>query len=50
MNKLKSAAKYKTEKRLRLSKKIFENEELQHELFLTTRQKTKIRMPLLIIC
>ena len=28
---------------LRLSKKNFEDEELPHELFLTTRQTTKIR-------
>ena len=27
---------------LRLTKKIFENKELLHELFLTTRQKIKI--------
>ena len=28
---------------LRLNNKNFENEELSHELFLTRRQKTKIR-------
>ena len=43
MNKSKSAAKYKTGTILRLNKKNFENEELPHELFLTTRQTTKIR-------
>ena len=43
LNKLKSAAKNKTGAILRLSKKNFEDEELPHELFLTTRQTTKIR-------
>ena len=43
LNKIKSAAKNKTETILRLNKKNFEDEELQHELFLTTRQTTKIR-------
>ena len=42
LNKLKSAAKTKTGKILRLNKKNFEAEELPHELFLTTRQTTKI--------
>ena len=42
LNKLKSAAKNKTETVLRLNKKNFEDEELPHELFLTTRQTTKI--------
>ena len=28
---------------LRINKKNFQNEELPHELFLTTRQTTKIR-------
>ena len=36
-------AKYKTKKILRITKKNFQNEELPPELFLTTRQKTKIR-------
>ena len=40
LNKLKSAAKNKTGKTLRLNKKNFEDEELPHELFLTIRQKT----------
>ena len=39
-NKLKSAAKYKSG--TTLNKKNFEDEELPHELFLTTRQTTKI--------
>ena len=38
MNKLKSAAKYKKRRILRLTKKSFEAEELPHGLFLTTRQ------------
>ena len=43
LNKSKSAAKYKTGTILRLNEKNFEDEELPHELFLTTRQTTKIR-------
>ena len=43
LNKLKSAAKNKTETILRLNKNNFEDEELPHELFLTTTQTTKIR-------
>ena len=43
LKKLKSAAKNKTETILRLNKKNFEDEELPHEFFLITRQKTKIR-------
>ena len=41
--KLKSVAKNKTRTILRLLKKNFEEEELPHELFLTTRQATQIR-------
>ena len=37
LNKLKSAAKNKTEKILRVNKKSFEDEELPHDLYLTTR-------------
>ena len=37
LNKLKSAAKNKSGKILRLNKKNFEDVELTHELFLTTR-------------
>ena len=40
--KLKSAAKNKIRTTLRLTKKLFKDEELPHELFLTTRQ-TEIR-------
>ena len=43
LNKWKSAAKNKTGAILRINKKDFEDEELLHELFLTTRQTTKIR-------
>ena len=43
LNKLKSAAKNKTGTVLRLTKENFEDEELPHELFLTTRQATKIK-------
>ena len=41
LNKLKSTAKNKTGTTLRMNKKNFEDEELAHELFLTTRQTTK---------
>ena len=40
LNKLMSAAKSNTGTILRLNKKNFEDEELPHELFLTTRQTT----------
>ena len=43
LNKLKSAAKSNIGTELRLNKKNFEDEELPHELFLTTRQTAKIR-------
>ena len=43
LNKLKSVAKNKAETILRLNKKNFEDEELPHELFLTIRQRTKVR-------
>ena len=43
LNKLKSAAKNKTRTTLQITKKNFQYEELPHELFLTTSQKTKIR-------
>ena len=41
-NKSKSAARKRTETILSLNKENFEDEELPHELFLTTRQTTKI--------
>ena len=43
LNKVKLASKNKKEAILRLNKKNFEDEELQHELFLTRRQATKIK-------
>ena len=43
LNKLKFAAKSKTETIFRLNKKNFKDEELTHELFLTRRETTKIR-------
>ena len=43
LNKLKSTTKNKTETAFRLNKKNFEDEELSHDLFLTTRQTTKVR-------
>ena len=43
LSKLKSATKNKTGAILRLNKKNFDDEELSHELFLQTRQTTKIR-------
>ena len=42
-NKLRSTAKNKTWTILRLNIRIFQDEELLHELFLTARQTTKIR-------
>ena len=41
LNKLKNAVKDKTGATLRMSLKIFAEDELPHELLLTTRQKTK---------
>ena len=43
LNKLKSTTKNKTETILRINKKNFQVKELPQELFLTTRQATKIR-------
>ena len=43
LNKIKSAAKNKTGPILWINKKNFQDEELQHKLFLTTRRITKIR-------
>ena len=43
LNKLRSAAKNKTGTILRINKKKFQDEELPHLLFLTTRQTIKIR-------
>ena len=43
LNKLKSAAKNKTGTILRKTQKNLEDEEFSHELFLTTRQRAKIK-------
>ena len=43
LKKIRSAGKSKTGTLLRVNKKNFEDEELPHELFLTTRQTTIIR-------
>ena len=43
LNKLKSAVKSKAGPILRINKNNFEYEELPNELFITTRQTTKIR-------
>ena len=43
LNNLKSAAKNKTGTILRINKRNFQDEELSHELFLRTRQITKVR-------
>ena len=43
LNKLKTAAKYKTGTTLIMSLKMFSEDKLPHELLLTTRQKTKLR-------
>ena len=40
---LKTATKNKREKPLRMSLKMLDWKDLPHELFLTTRQKTKLR-------
>ena len=42
LQKLKAAVTNKTGKTLRITKKSFQDDELPHELFLTTREKTKI--------
>ena len=43
LKKLKNAAKNKTRTNLRMILKMFDGSDLPHELFLTTRQKTKLR-------
>ena len=43
LNKLKSAAKNKIGTILRINKKNLQGKELPHELFLTTKQTTKVR-------
>ena len=43
LKKLKTAVKNKTGTTLRINLKMFNGNDLSHELFLTTRQKTKLR-------
>ena len=43
--KLKNAAESKAETTLRMSLKMLDGNDLPHEIFLTTRQKTKLRNP-----
>ena len=43
LNKLKCSTKNKTGTTLKITKKTFQDEELSNELFLTIRQKAKIR-------
>ena len=43
LKKLKNAVKNKTGTALRISLKMFNGNDLPHELLLTTRQKTKLR-------
>ena len=43
LKKLKNAVKNNTETTLRMDLKIFDGNDLPHELLLTTRQKTKLR-------
>ena len=43
LKKLKAAAKNKTRATLRMSLNMFDENNLPHELLLTTRQKTKLR-------
>ena len=43
LKKLKTAVKNKTGTTLRINLKMFNGNDLSHELFLTTRHKTKLR-------
>ena len=43
LNKLKSAAKNKQEKTLKMNARMFNGNNLPHDLFLTRRQITKLR-------
>ena len=49
LNKFKKAVKSNEGATLRLGIKNFNKDELLHELLLTTKQSTKLRMPLIII-
>ena len=50
LNKLKSAAKNQTGVTSRMNIKVLNGNTLPHELSLTTRQKTKLKMHLKTIC
>ena len=50
LNKLKSGVKNQTGVTLRMYIKKFNGKNLPHQLLLTARQKTKLRMHLKIIC
>ena len=50
LKKLKTAVKNKTRTTLRISLKMFNGNNLPHELLLTTRQKIKLLNALNIIC
>ena len=50
LKKLKTAIKNKTGTTLRISSKMFNGNDLLHELLLTTRQKTKLTNALITIC
>ena len=43
LKKLKTAVKNRTGTTLRMSSKLFDGNDLPHELLLTTRQKTKLK-------
>ena len=50
LKKLKTAVKNETGTTLRISLKMFNGNDLPHELLWTTRQKTKLRNALITIC
>ena len=50
LKKLKTAVENKTGTTLRMSLKMRDGNDLPHKLLLTTRQKTKLRNALIIIC
>ena len=50
LKKLKTAVKNKTGIALSISLKMFNGNDLPHELLWTTRQKTKLRNALITIC
>ena len=49
LKKLKTAVKDEAGRALRMSSKMFDGNDLPHELLLTTRQKTKLKMHLITI-